>query len=280
MIGIAQNRDGKAKHGEAWKRKRKATQRTVTEPKSDDTQRNGTESLRQDPKRNRNALTDWQRNGKAKISRRTESGRKEENMAKFKVGDRVELISNIHFTHACIGDKGKVVSAYYNVVGDTCYGVQMDVKRPFYHSCHGKAAVGYGQYLWGSCLKLVEEKPTREFKLIITSSGDTTTAKLIHGERTVVKEATVTRYSKDEYSEKAAVKAVVKKIFGEDEKKNEANKPYTGKAVWICDNESVYTKGKIYEFVDGKFKHDLGFTVVGYTLEKMKRLGCFLPIVE
>ena len=156
----------------------------------------------------------------------------------------------------------------------------MDVKRPLYHSCHGKAADGYGQYLWESCLKLVEEKPTREFKLIITSKGDTTTAKLIHGERTVVKEATVRRYSKDEYSEKAAVEAVVEKIFGEDEKKNEANKPYTGKAVWICDNESVYTKGKIYEFVDGKFKHDLGFTVVGYTLEKMKRLGCFLPIVE
>lgn len=122
-------------------------------------------------------------------------------MAKFKVGDRIELISNRHFTHACIGDKGKVVSANYNVVGDTSYGVQMDVKRPFYHSCHGKAADGYGQYLWGSCLKLVEEKPTREFKLIITSNGDTTTAKLIHGERTVVKEATVTRYSKDEYSE-------------------------------------------------------------------------------
>lgn len=57
MIGIAQNRDGKAKHGEAWKRKRKATQRTATEPKSDDTLRNGTESLRQDPKRNRRALT-------------------------------------------------------------------------------------------------------------------------------------------------------------------------------------------------------------------------------
>lgn len=32
-------------------------------------------------------------------------------MAKFKVGDRVELISNIYFTHACIGDKGEVVSA-------------------------------------------------------------------------------------------------------------------------------------------------------------------------
>lgn len=31
MIGIEQNRNGKVKHGEAWKRKRKATQRTATE---------------------------------------------------------------------------------------------------------------------------------------------------------------------------------------------------------------------------------------------------------
>lgn len=200
-------------------------------------------------------------------------------MAKFKVGDRIELISNIHFTHACIGDKGKVVSANYNIVGDTCYGVQMDVKRPFYHSCHGKAVDGYGQYLWGSCLKLIEETPTREFKLIITSSGDTTTAKLIHG-KDVAKEATVTRYSKDEYSEKAAVEAVVKKIFGEDEKENEANKPYNGKAVWTSDKNGVYTKGKIYEFVDGRTKHDLGSTIGGFTLENMKQLGCFLPIVE
>ena len=167
-------------------------------------------------------------------------------MAKFKVGDRVELISKIHFTHACIGDKGKVVSAIYNIVGDTCYGVQMDAKRPFYHSCHGKAADGYVQYLWGSCLKLVEEKPTREFKLIITSKGDTTTAKLIHG-KDINKEATVTRCNKDEYSEKAAVEAVTKKIFGEGEEEKNDNL-FNGKAVLISGEHMYFTKGKIYEF--------------------------------
>lgn len=222
---------------------------------------------------------DRTRNGKAKIPRRTESGRKEDNMAKFKVGDRIELISNI-YSHACIGDKGKVVSANYNIVGDTCYGVQMDVKRPFYHSCHGKAVDGYGQYLWGSCLKLVEEKPTREFKLIITSKGDTTTAKLIHGERTVVKEATVTRYSKDEYSEKAAVEAVTKKIFGEDEKKEEL---FNGKVVCLMDLTYIpkYTKGRVYEFVNGNCKDDYGNVInFRYTLEEVEKSKWFLPIVE
>lgn len=206
-------------------------------------------------------------------------------MAKFKVGDRVEVISKEHNPDVSIGDKGTVLREDFRVCDDSNYAVQMDRKSPRYHSCLGLVPWGYGQNFWGECLKLIEdkptheEKPTREFKLIITSSGDTTTAKLIHG-KDVAKEATVTRYSEDKYSEKAAVEAVVEKIFDEDEKKNEANKPYTGKAVWISNNEGVYTKGKIYEFVDGKVKHDLGFTVGGYTIENMKQLDCFLPIVE
>lgn len=200
-------------------------------------------------------------------------------MAKFKVGDRIELISNKYFTHACIGDKGKVVSANYNIVGDTCYGVQMDIKRPFYHSCHGKAADGYGQYLWGSCLKLIEETPTREFKLIITSSGDTTTAKLIHG-KDVTKKATVTRYSKDEYSEKAAVEAVTKKIFGEDEKK--ANEWYNGKAVSMVNVLAPRLKrGRIYTFKDGVCADDNGEkTSVPYSNLMMARNIWFIPIEE
>lgn len=200
-------------------------------------------------------------------------------MAKFKVGDRIELISNIHFTHACIGDKGKVVSANYNIVGDSSYGVQMDIKRPFYHSCHGKAADGYGQYLWGSCLKLVEEKPTREFKLIITSSGDTTTAKLIHG-KDINKEATVTRCNKDEYSEKAAVEAVTKKIFGEGEEEKNDNL-FNGKAVLISGEHMDFTKGKIYEFKNGNCVDDRGNIVkLGHTKQSIEQSDYLLPIVE
>jgi hypothetical protein len=126
-------------------------------------------------------------------------------MAKFKVGDKVEVISTKYYTAASIGDKGTVVKVDFRVGDDSNYAVRMDRKNLRYHTCNGLVPWGYGQNLWGECLKLVEEKPTREFKLIITSSGDTTTAKLIHG-KDVAKEATVTRYSKDEYSEKAAVR--------------------------------------------------------------------------
>jgi len=79
---------------------------------------------------------------------------------------------------------------------------------------------------------------------------------LIHG-KDVAKEATVTRYSKDEYSEKAAVEAVTKKIFGEDEKKEEL---FNGKVVCLMDLTYIpkYTKGRVYEFVNGNCKDDYG----------------------
>ena len=200
-------------------------------------------------------------------------------MAKFKVGDKVEVISKKYYTAASIGDKGTVVQVDFPNGHDSGYAVQMDRKNPRYHNCNGLVPWGYGQILWGECLKLVEEKPTREFKLIITSSGDTTTAKLIHG-KDVAKEATVTRYSKDEYSEKAAVEAVTKKIFGEDEKKEEL---FNGKVVCLMDLTYIpkYTKGRVYEFVNGNCKDDCGNVInFRYTLEEVEKSKWFLPIVE
>lgn len=193
-------------------------------------------------------------------------------MAKFKVGDRVEVISTKNYTAASIGDKGTVVKVDFSNGDDSNYAVRMDRKNLRYHTCNGLVPWGYGQNLWGECLKLVEEKPTREFKLIITSSGDTTTAKLIHGERTVVKEATVTRYSKDEYSEKAAVEAVVEKIF---EKKVDW---FNGKVVCVAYSGDGFTKEKIYECIEGELISDSGDKMGAYTIEKMKNSQLFLPI--
>ena len=175
-------------------------------------------------------------------------------MAKFKVGDRVRVISVGCRRIIEVGDAGTIKGC--SALGD--YAVEFDRQSSYFIRCDGLTKRDRGLWVSPENLELIEEKPTREFKLIITSSGDTTTAKLIHG-KDVAKEATVTRYSKDEYSEKAAVEAVTKKIFGEDEKENEANKPYNGKAVWTSDNEGIYTKGKIYNWVVGRIKNDLGF---------------------
>lgn len=197
-------------------------------------------------------------------------------MAKFKVGDRVRIISTGYRTIIKIGDTGTVKGC--SALGD--YVVEFDRKSSSFTRCDGLTKRDRGLWISPEMLELIEEKPTREFKLIITSKGDTTTAKLIHGERTVVKEATVTRYSKDEYSEKAAVEAVVKKIFGEDEKKEEL---FNGKVVCLMDLTYVpkYTKGRVYKFVNGNCKDDYGNVInFRYTLEEAEKSKWFLPIVE
>lgn len=201
-------------------------------------------------------------------------------MAKFKVGDRVRVIDDIG-TRCKIGDTGTIMKHSHTGISGDCYAVQMDKREKYLHDCGGYVRNGYGQFLWDSNIKLIEEKPTREFKLIITSSGDTTTAKLIHGERTVVKEATVTRYSTDEYSEKAAVEAVVKKIFGEDEKKDEKkDELFNGKAVMIGCLPN-FTKGKIYTFRNGNCENNEGIAILfRYTEPQMAIFAQFLPIVE
>lgn len=192
-------------------------------------------------------------------------------MAKFKVGDRVKIVRNDYLTCE-IGDTGTIMA--YN--SGTGYAVEFDIPRPSYHGCRGLTTPGYGQWASEENIELIEpikDKPTREFKLIITSSGDTTTAKLIHG-KDVAKEATVTRCNKDEYSEKAAVEAVVDKIF---EKKVDW---FNGKVVCVAYSGDGFTKGKIYECIEGELTSDSGDKMGAYTIEKMKNSQIFLPIVE
>ena len=103
--------------------------------------------------------------------------------------------------------------------------------------------------------------------------------KFAHGK--TLKEATVTRYHEDEYSEKAAVEAVVKKLFGEDEKEEEKTKFFTGRAVWVGENTRWHTKGKIYVFENGIHIYDDGTeNLTSYAEDEMPQSTGFLPIVE
>lgn len=201
-------------------------------------------------------------------------------MAKFKVGDRVKIVRN-DYLNCEIGDTG-TIRAYDSGAG---YAVEFDIPRYSYHGCRGLTKPGCGQWAWEKNIELIkptEEKPTREFKLIITSKGDTTTAKLIHG-KDVTKETTVTRYSTDEYSEKAAVEAVVKKIFGEGEKKTEKkDELFNGVAVCLIDRDCPkFTRGRTYTFVNGNCWNDKGNVMAyGYTKKEIANSIWFLPIVE
>lgn len=195
---------------------------------------------------------------------------------KFKVGDRVKLVVD---RFAIPRGTTGVIKCFGKDADKEKIDIAIELDCPIsYHNCGGRTKYNCGWWVAERDIELIKTAEP-EFKLIITSSGDTTTAKLIHG-KDVAKEATVTRYSKDEYSEKAAVEAVTKKIFGEDEKKEEL---FNGKVVCLMDLTYIpkYTKGRVYEFVNGNCKDDYGNVInFRYTLEEVEKSKWFLPIVE
>lgn len=166
-------------------------------------------------------------------------------MSEFKIGDRVKYVGLI------LELKGKVgtVVSVTNYTSYSNWGVVFDEYLPFCHSLGGLCAYGYGRWCVCAELELISE---HRFNVIITSVGDTTTAKLLHGKK-VEKEVSVKRYYRDVYSEEAAVEAVCKKLFGKDKPK-EAAEPegINCKAVYIGESWSDFTRGKIYEFSDGR----------------------------
>ena len=199
---------------------------------------------------------------------------------KFKVGDRVKLVVD---RYAIPRGTTGVIKCFGKDADKEKLDIAIELDRPIsHHNCEGRTKYGCGWWVAETDIELIKTVEP-EFKLIITSSGDTTTAKLIHG-KDVAKEATVTRYSKDEYSEKAAVEAVTKKIFGEDEKKTEKkDELFNGAAVCLMDLTYIpkYTKGRVYEFINGNCKDDCGNVInFRYTLEEVEKSKWFLPIVE
>ena len=175
-------------------------------------------------------------------------------MSKFKVGDRVRNIGYV-YSGLDIGDTGTIVWIIKDLPTHYDYAVQLDKKHSNFHNCGGKAKDDHGLYFYEKDLALIEGE--QEFKLIITSKGDETTAKLIHGKE-VAREVKVKRYHKDEYSEGAAIAAVVDKMFPSVLPSKQPKKYFTGKVVCIEDNPNHawtlvpnFRKGCIYEINNG-----------------------------
>lgn len=193
-------------------------------------------------------------------------------MAKFKVGDRVRIVDK-KYTNCKVGDIGTIKGIRFDSSGWLPYALELDYDIECdFHSCDGYTKANRGQWVSDHNMELIEP----EFKLVVISKGDKTKAKLYRGE-SLEKEVEVNRYHKDEYSEKAAVEAVVEKIFGEDEKKDEL---FNGKAVMIGCLPN-FTKGKIYTFRNGNCENNEGIAILfRYTEPQMAIFAQFLPIVE
>ena len=172
-------------------------------------------------------------------------------MSKFKIGDRVKYIGQIPELKGKVGTVVRPAKDYHDV------GVAFDDRISFLNDLDGFCKKNHGWYCFNNNLELISEP---RFNVIITSAGDTTTAKLLHGKK-VEKEVSVKRYHRDDYSEEAAVEAVCKKLFSAGKPK-EAAEPegINCKAVCLynCNidtyniDEINLTRGKIYEFSDGR----------------------------
>ena len=165
---------------------------------------------------------------------------------KFKIGDRVVLKKD--YCGARAGMKGVIKGC------DECRcAVEFDNDFDGGHGCAGLTNPDRGHYIDPNVLK---KEPSHAFTLVITSKGDHTDAKLIHGKHTD-KWVWVDRYKEDEYSEVAAIHAVIDKMFpsGAPVPAEEKPKRFTGKAVFNG-SDRYFTQGNVYTFEDGSTMDD------------------------
>lgn len=188
---------------------------------------------------------------------------------KYKVGDKVRIVrkwgEGCHQNSKGMMDKwlGKVMTI--RVAYEDCtYGMQED-----------KGENGGIAWLWNEeCIAgLACEK-----KIVITSEGEKTFARLYDGKK-VVKTATAKCSPDDEFDFETGATIAFERLFDNVEK--EEPKYFNGKAV--CVNGDIgFTIGKIYEFVDGRCFDDQ--KTLRPTCGKCEDLAffgdVFIPIVE
>ena len=190
---------------------------------------------------------------------------------KYKVGDKVRIVSK--WGKGCCQNRsgkmdkwlGKVMTVRY--VSERWYQMVEDSENSTENS-------GYG-WLWNdNCIAGL----ACENKIVITSDGEKTLARLYDGKK-VVKTATAKCSPADKFSFETGAKIAFERLFNSEEK--EEPKYFNGKAVCVH-GELGFTVGKIYEFVNGQCLDDQ--KTLRPACVKCKDLswfnGVFIPLVE
>ena len=175
-------------------------------------------------------------------------------MSKFKVGDIVKVVGRVGIMNMFpTGTVGKVLEADGNPLVQSLYPIW----------CNERSV----QYVSDCDLELISNSKARSnkslWKVVISSAGDETTARFYEDGKCPMT-ATVRRYHKDKYDTFIAADEAVKKLFGKQDNPIEQTEPekpkgYTGKAMCFTDlHFQPFTKGKIYDFVDGNVVDDDG----------------------
>ena len=192
----------------------------------------------------------------------------EENKMKYKVGDKVRIVSKWG-KGGCQSLNGKMDKWLGKVMTVRYVGIRI------YRMVEDTEDNEWGGWVWTeNCIAgLACEK-----KIVITSDGEKTLARLYDGKK-VVKTATAKCSPDDNFDFEAGATIAFDRLFEKHEK--EEQKHFNGKAV--CVNECLgFTVGKIYEFVNGQCFDDQ--KMLRPLCSKCKDLrwfdGVFIPLVE
>lgn len=192
---------------------------------------------------------------------------------RFKVGDRVKIL----------GGYSNIPDVAYGKYGRIQFVIKCDVTMPYCvrldKKVKGKSCYWATEKDLEAVHESINEPEDKEnmqrWKIEIVSTGDKTTAKLYALGR-VIREVSVTRYYKDDYSTEVAAKEAMKKLF-------EPHR-FTGKAMFVGNPDKYWgglTYGKIYCFIDGICVDDNGNKRCATTLEPDSwGYGDFIKVVE
>lgn len=167
---------------------------------------------------------------------------------KYKIGDKVRVKKSLDGINLK-GKIGKVIAMgeHYD------YGIEFDKPIAKGHNCDGRGKCGCCR--WGYEREL---EPADDKKIVITTDGMTTFARLYNGKK-VVKTAKAKCAPEDEFDFITGAELAFERLI-----QNKVKKPiyYNGKVVCIkAARKCPYTVGKIYEFIDGRVRIDDGCTV-------------------
>ncbi len=181
---------------------------------------------------------EWCIPAKEYFKKEKEKGNMKKNGRKFKVGDRVRVVK------ACDGAKKGMVGTIavvdkVEILGVKPIGIKFDEKFYGSHDLGGNCRFGYGQWVYPDCIELISGT-----KIVITTDGATTTARLYDGEK-VIKAAKAECSPEDDFDFKIGANIAFDRLV-DNEIKN-PHKYYNGKVVF-SENTGDFKEGVAYVF--------------------------------
>lgn len=170
---------------------------------------------------------------------------------KYNIGDRVRVTQDgVRWNNNIkAGMLGTIINI--NIYTHICVEFDENIKG---HDGLDLMRKGKPGHCWWLSERQIQPAPIETKKIVITSNGKDTTAKLYEGNK-LVKKATAKCSPDDKFDFNTGARIAFDRLIGEES----SPKYYNGKVVCVEKvNHSAYTVGKIYEFKDGKVIIDNG----------------------